>query len=208
MLHHALWGRSSALKDGPARLRANPQRCVELRQIVDILAARIHRVTKRVDRLGHNPLHIHARYSRDEACLAMGFGDPSSFREGVKWLPDEAADFFFVTLKKTEQHYSPTTMYQDRAITAELFQWESQSTTSSGSATGQRYIHHAARGSSVHLFVRETKEADGDLGVQPYLYAGPMTYVQHTGDRPMRILWKLDNPLPADIFHAARVATG
>ena len=37
---------------------------------------------------------------------------------------------------------------------------------------------------------------------------GPMTYVQHTGDRPMRILWKLHNPLPADIFHAARVAAG
>lgn len=27
-------------------------------------------------------------------------------------------------------------------------------------------------------------------------------------DRPMRILWKLEHELPADIFHAARVATG
>jgi superfamily II DNA or RNA helicase len=208
MVHHSLWGKSVTMEDGLARLLGNPQRRSELLQIADLLAARISRVTRRVDRLGRNPLHLHARYSRDEACLAMGFDDPSSFREGVKWLPDEAADFFFVTLKKTEQHYSPTTMYQDRAITAELFQWESQSTTSSASVTGQRYINHVARGSSVHLFVRETKEADGDLGVQPYLYAGPMTYVQHTGDRPMRILWRLDNPLPADIFHAARVAAG
>lgn len=35
-----------------------------------------------------------------------------------------------------------------------------------------------------------------------------MTYVRHSGDRPMRILWKLTHALPADIFHAARVAAG
>ncbi|RSM52166.1 hypothetical protein DMB66_40315, partial [Actinoplanes sp. ATCC 53533] len=76
---------------------------------------------------------------------------------------------------------------------------------SSTSTTGQRYINHAAGGSTVHLFVREVRDRDGDLGVPPYLYAGPMTYVSHTGDRPMRIQWRLHHPLPADIFHAARV---
>jgi hypothetical protein len=114
----------------------------------------------------------------------------------------------FVTLTKTEKHYSPTTMYADRAITPILFQWESQSTTRAGSPTGQRYIHHAQRGSTVHLFVRESKEPDGDLGAPPYLYAGTMAYVQHTGDRPMRIQWRLHHALPADVYHAARVATG
>ena len=58
------------------------------------------------------------------------------------------------------------------------------------------------------LVVRETKEADEDLGAPPYLYAGPMKYVSHTGERPMRILWHLEHELPADIFHAARVAIG
>lgn len=42
----------------------------------------------------------------------------------------------------------------------------------------------------------------------PNLYAGPVTYVSHTGVRPMRILWKVDYELPADVFHAARVAAG
>ena len=82
----------------------------------------------------------------------------------MRWLPAEQADLFFVTLVKSEQHYSPTTMYADRAITERLFQWESQSTTSAASATGQRYVHHAARGSTVHLFVRETRVPDRDLG--------------------------------------------
>jgi hypothetical protein len=123
-------------------------------------------------------------------------------------VPGEQADLFFVTLVKTERHYSPSTMYADRAITPALFQWESQSTTSAASPTGQRYIHHAERGSTVHLFVRETLEADGGLGRPPYLYAGPMTYQSHGSDRPMRILWQLKHPLPADLYHAARVAAG
>jgi hypothetical protein len=60
----------------------------------------------------------------------------------------------------------------------------------------------------VHLFVRETKETDGALGTPPYLYAGPMNYVEHRGERPMQIRWHLDQALPADVFHAARVAAG
>ena len=99
-------------------------------------------------------------------------------------------------------------MYADRAISPTLFQWESQNATSDDRGAGERYVHHVERGSTVHLFFRETKEADGDLGAPPYLYAGPATYVSHTGDRPMRILWKLEHELPADIFHSARVATG
>jgi hypothetical protein len=206
MLHSLLWGSSCDGEDGLERLWANPERCDELRQVAEVLRARIRRVSRPVDLSGRIPLKVHARYSRDEVRAAFGVTEP--VREGVKWVEAEQADIFFVTLTKTERHYSPTTMYQDRAISPELFQWESQSTTSTASATGQRYLHHASRGSSVHLFVRETKESDGALGAPPYLYAGRMKYVDHTGDRPMRIRWKLHQPLPADVFHAARVATG
>lgn len=106
--------------------------------------------------------------------------NPGALREGVKWVESERADIFFVTIVKSEQHYSPTTMYADRAITDRLFQWESQSTTSSASPTGQRYINPVSRGSTVHLFVRWSKNPDGDLGAPPYLHAGPMTYESHT----------------------------
>ena len=55
-----------------------------------------------------------------------------------------------------------------------LFQWESQNAKAERSATGQRYINHRALGSSVHLFVHESKMADGTLGTPPYLFAEPM----------------------------------
>jgi len=165
-------------------------------------------VTTALDPAGRVPLHVHARYSRDEALAAFGVDNPGSVRQGVKWVENEGADVFFVTLRKTERHYSPTTMYNDRAITPSLFQWESQHTTSEASPTGQRYINHRQRGSTVHLFVRETKEQEGQLGAPPYLYAGPMTYADHTRERPMRITWRLERELPADVFHDARVAAG
>ena len=97
--------------------------------------------------------------------------------------------------------YSPTTLYLDYPISPTLFHWESQSTTSVASATGQRYLN----GSSVKLlFVRQQKS--DELGTSPYLFAGPAHYVQHTGDRPIAIVWRLDHALPSDFFAAASVA--
>ncbi len=211
MLHFALWGAGASADDVVGSLRqaaSDRARREELQELLDVLSRERRRLVAPLEVGGPVPLHVHARYSRDEALAAFGVTSPDSVRQGVKWVEAEQADLFFVTLRKTERHYSPTTMYQDRAISPNLFQWESQSTTATSSPTGQRYVNHVARGSTVHLFLRETKEADGSLGAPPYLYAGPMTYVNHTGDRPMRILWKLAHDLPADVFHGARLAVG
>lgn len=211
MLHFALWGSSEPLDHMQARLEQlwmNQSRREELAGLIQPLRDLIHRVTRPIDITNAVPLQLHARYSRDEALAAFGVDNPGSVRQGVKWVESERADVFFVTLRKVEKHYSPTTMYQDRAMTPSLFQWESQSTTSTASPMGQRYVHHKERASTIHLFIREGKEGDGDLGAPPYLYAGPASYVSHDGDRPMRILWKLASELPADLFHAAQVATG
>jgi superfamily II DNA or RNA helicase/HKD family nuclease len=199
---------SSSLEQLTERIMQCPARREELLAVVDVLWDGLHRVTAEPDAFSHLPLRVHARYGRNEALAAFGVANPQHVREGVKWIEAEHADVFFVTLTKTEEHYSPTTMYADRAISPELFEWESQSTTAERSSTGQRYVHHRDRGSSVHLFVRESKSADGQLGAPAYLYAGPMDYLQHTGERPMKILWHLRHPLPADVFHSAKVAAG
>lgn len=191
-----------------AELHANGESRNELREVADALHGRIHRAIRPLTVVPDASLWLHARYSRDEACAAFGIADPSSVQGGVRWVETEQADLFFVTLAKTERHYSPMTMYADRAVTPEIFQWESQNTTRENSVPGQRYINHVANGSTVHLFLRETKEADGALGAPPYLYAGTMRYVNHAGERPMRITWRLDHALPADVFHAAHVAAG
>ena len=81
-------------------------------------------------------------------------------------------DAFFVTLKKSEADYSPTTMYRDYPISPTLFHWESQSTTSVASPTGQRYLNGS---STVLLFVREQQK--DEFGTAPYLFLGPAHYV-------------------------------
>ena len=58
-----------------------------------------------------------------------------------------ANDHLFITLRKSEALFSPSTRYCDLALGPSLFHWESQSTT------GQRTIHHAERGSPTEPFV-------------------------------------------------------
>lgn len=212
MLHLSLWSWNEPLDrldDGLERVWANPARRDELVELAGALRDRIRRLTRPLEPAGENPLHVHARYSLAELLAAFGVPNPAASRgSGVKWVEGEQADVFWFNLRKTEKHFSPTTMYADRAISPSLFQWESQNATSEASKTGQRYIDHRALGSSVRLFFRGSKDADGDLGAPPYLYAGPAAHVSHEGERPMRILWKLDHDLPADVFHDARVAAG
>ena len=117
--------------------------------------------------------------------------------------PTLNVDAFFVTLSKSEANYSPTTMYRDYPISPTLFHWESQSTTSAESKTGQRYLSGS---SSVLLFVREYQQ--NQFGTTPYLFAGPATYVRHEGSKPIAITWRLDRPLPIDFYNSATVAAG
>jgi hypothetical protein len=97
-------------------------------------------------------------------------------------------------------------MYEDYAISEELFHWQSQNTTSETSPTGCRYIQHRKRGNRILLFVREYKKING-LAC-PYSFLGSVDYVEHSGSRPMSIIWKLQNPMPAHLLRqTARLAT-
>ena len=45
------------------------------------------------------------------------------------------------------------------------------------------------------LFVREQK--DDSYGSVPFMFLGKAKYVSHQGDKPMSIVWKLENKIPA-----------
>ena len=151
------------------------------------------------------PLQVHARYTRSELQCALGDGDtarPPTWREGVRWLKSTPADVFAFTLDKTSAGFSPTTRYRDYAISRDLIHWESQSTTRADSKTGRRYQEHAERGSAVLLFGRLAADD------RSFWFLGPATYVSHRSEMPMQVTWKLETPLPGDLFtqFAAAVA--
>lgn len=173
---------------------------VLLKEIMELLQYQLDRIDfidEPVDVGFDCPLDLHCTYTRDQILVALDFMKPSSLREGVKWLPDKQLDVFFVTLNKADKDYSPTTMYNDYSINSELFHWQSQSTTSENSATGQRYIHHKENGSLILLFVREFKSNRQFGTTEAYTCLGTANYVKHNGSRPMNITWKLDHPIPA-----------
>ena len=110
-------------------------------------------------------------------------------REGVFFNRELDVDTLLVTLVKSQAHFSPTTMYRDYAISRDLFHWESQSGTTVASPTGQRYLRHRETGSHV----------------LPYLFLGEADYVEHRGERPIAITWRLRVPMPAADFATASV---
>ena len=85
-------------------------------------------------------------------------------------------------------------MYRDYAISSELFHWESQNTTSTDSPAGRRYLHHRELGTHLVLFVRDTPR--DELGAVPFLCLGQASYVEHRGERPIAITWRLHRPMP------------
>ena len=202
MFYITIWGKSAEdWKDTEIteNLRSLADSQVMLSELVALLKYNydhIDFIDEPVD-LGFDcPLDLHCTYTRDQLLVAMDFMKPNTVREGVKWLPEKEIDVFFITLNKSDKDYSPTTMYNDYSINETLFHWQSQSTTSTDSKAGQRYINHRRNGSKVLLFVREFKN---DLygNTAPYTYLGTAKYVTHNGSRPMNIIWQLDKAIPA-----------
>jgi superfamily II DNA or RNA helicase/HKD family nuclease len=208
MMFFSVWpdgGGFESFDDGLRALRSEAITRGELRQVVDLTfeSAR-HQAIDLTGDLASVPLRVHARYQREEVLAAIGYASlqrrPTSVMQGVVYADSTNIDAFFVTLKKSEADYSPTTMYRDYPISPDVFHWESQSTTSVASPTGQRYLRGT---STVLLFVRH--EQKDEFGTSPYLFAGPMTYVSHEGDRPIALTWRLRHALPTDFYNAASV---
>lgn len=188
------WG-SVETKANMKLLADSPIMMQELKDLLKLNLERIDFIDMPVS-LGFDcPLDLHCTYTRDQILIAMDYMTPNNVREGVKWLSDKQVDVFFITLNKSDKDYSPTTMYNDYSINESLFHWQSQSTTSEASSTGQRYINHRKAGSKIALFVREFKQ--DSIGAAPYTYLGTATYVKHSGSKPMNITWHLDQSIPA-----------
>ncbi len=177
----------------------------ELTQLLELLDQESNTRSRPSQLAPEVPLVLHARYTRTDVLAALGIGDgvkPPPSREGLTSTPDGRSDAFFVDLQKAERDYSPTTMYRDYAINRELFHWESQSTQAPNQPRVRRWIEHQQRGGDILLFVRDKKRSE--LGTQPFTFLGPVTYVDHHGERPVAFTWKLPEQMPEELFEVAR----
>jgi superfamily II DNA or RNA helicase/HKD family nuclease len=181
---------------GLTRLWQNNGAGAEFKELCDTLLDGVKLHTDERALVDDCPLFLHRQYTRDEVLIALGLPAMVGARHtqtGRFWIEALNTEILFVTLDKSEKTFSPTTRYEDFALSPTRFHWQSQSTTGENSPTGQRYSQQQNNGARFLLFVRPKK---GDA----FLFLGPLHYVSHSGSRPMSIYWNLDYPMPAWFF--------
>ncbi len=214
MVFAVLGGRRQAINEADQILEGvyrSPELRREIGDLLEILADRIRTVAQPLDPASDVPLASHATYSLAEIVAAHGHTDKRGAlvrpQGGVLWNKATQTDLLFVTLEKSDKDYSPATRYADYPISPTLFHWESQNTASPDTPTGRRYIEQPDRGTNVVLFVRERKR-DGRGETLPYQCLGRAHYRGHEAERPMKILWKLERPMPGWLYQAGKVVAG
>ncbi|MFC1657567.1 DUF3427 domain-containing protein [Candidatus Moduliflexota bacterium] len=211
LTHYRFWGRSGATygftsqEDSFQRLAGNPTILSDMEEVLT-WAQEESRVAPVAPELPFpSILELHARYGSTEINAALGLASMSSPGQtgiGILHVPSVKIYAMLFTFQKTEKQFSPSTMYADYPISTELVHWESQSSTSEASPTGQNIIHHQDRGYTILLFARDMKQRNG-VAV-PYTYLGPADLVSHEKERPIQIVWKLRHRMPAEMFEDNR----
>jgi len=217
MLHYDIWQKDglkmgfTSIEDSILQLGKNPTMLEELDEVITYLIDKVDFIEKTLDLDYLFPLKVHSRYSRDQILVALRlheFEKSSSNREGVALNKILNTEALFVTLKKSEKEYSPTTLYDDYAINEYLFHWQSQNASSPESPKGLSYINQADLNKRILLFVRE--QNDDEFGfTMSYVFLGEAKFITSTGAKPMNVEWQLHEPMPAYIWkESGKLAIG
>jgi HKD family nuclease len=151
-------------------------------------------------------LHLHAAYGTSEIKTALGLctlekSGPTGV--GVFHAEHHKCYVHLVTFRKSEQDFSPTTQYRDYPISRSQLHWESQSTTTQTSSTGQNLLQFRERGYTVLFFARLEKRIEDETA--PFIFLGPAErLLSAEGNRPIAIVWELAHHIPAALFEEAR----
>ncbi len=134
-------------------------------------------------------------YHRRE--MASLFGQEYSRAWDVGFLSRPPYLILLVTLDKSAlpaEH-----RYQDRFLSANHFQWQSQNRTTQHGKHGQQIQHHGEQGLEVHLFVRKSsKTAAGKA--PPFYYCGQLDFDSWQGETPITVAWTLRSSVPEPLL--------
>lgn len=214
MLYYDIWqepNKFNSLEEALQEIGKYQTLVDEIIQVIDYLLDKISHIELDLHISYDLPLRVHSRYTKDQILAAFEentFNKKSSSREGVLNIKDLNTELLFVTLEKTESHYSPTTMYEDYAISETMFHWQSQNHASPETDKGKSYINQKELGKNILLFVRECNKDEFDNTLS-FIFLGKVNYQSHYGAKPMSINWSLEKPIPAYIWkETAKMAVG
>ncbi|MBP3596207.1 MAG: DUF3427 domain-containing protein [Clostridia bacterium] len=190
-----------SVKEGVEKLIENEHYKNEILEILNILYEKINCVPIKNSYDFECPLEVHCSYTQTQILAGLEYYTEEFYGpmlEGVRYFKDKDLDIFFITLNKSDKDFSEATLYEDYAISENLFHWQSQHKDTQESKNVKRYIESKGR---VSLFVREYKSIDGKAC--PYIYLGECTHVSHQGNKPVSFVWKLKNPIPGKFISEA-----
>lgn len=214
MLHYDVWqnaGGFDSLEKSIIQIGKNKTLVNEIIEVLELLIDKIG--FKEIDiQLPYNqPLKLHARYTRDQILAAFGlstFDKKSSNREGAAENKSLNTEILFINLIKSEENFSPTTMYDDYAISETLFHWQSQNAYGPETTKGLSYIRHQENEKKILLFVRE-KANDENGNTLGYVFIGEANFRETEGSKPMSIKWELNEPIPNYLWkESAKMSVG
>jgi superfamily II DNA or RNA helicase len=201
MLHFDVWqnaGGFDSLEKSIIQIGKNKILLNEIIEVLEILIDKIDFKEIDIDLPYNQPLKLHARYTRDQILAAFGlstFERKSPSREGVAENTDINTELLFINLIKSEENFSPTTMYDDYAISETLFHWQSQNSSRPDKGKGLSYIKHKENDKKILLFIRE-KANDEKGNTMGYVFIGEGNFKENEGEKPMNIKWELSEPMP------------
>lgn len=207
MLYYDVWkeaGKYNSLHDAIHAMGKNKHLNNEINELMDVLIDRIGFTEKDIKLPYNQPLKLQAIYTRDQILAAFRFSTfetRSSNREGVANNTELKTELLFVDLHKSEEDYSPSTMYNDYAITPREFHWQSQNSASPNTGKGKSYIEHK-NNKRILLFLRDRK-TDAFRRTKGYTFVGEAHYLSHEGEKPMNIIWQLESPIPDYLLDAS-----
>jgi hypothetical protein len=143
---------------------------------------------------GSTGVSLWSSYPRREAAERFGHDYSRNWEQGVVRRGQEF--FFFVTLEKED--LPADHRYKDRFLSRDVFEWQSQKRTRRDSETGKSFRDHETLGISIHLFVRKDSKVEGKGA--PFIYCGPVQFIDWEGDQPITVRWKLSEPVPDSLW--------
>jgi superfamily II DNA or RNA helicase len=214
MLHYDVWNNAGGFESIEESIRTIGENKILIDEIVEILEILIDKIDyqeKEISLPYCQPLKLHSRYTRDQILTAFGFSTfqvKSSNREGVAENPKINTELLFIDLIKSENDFSPTTLYQDFALSDILFHWQTQNSARPDVGKGLSYIDHKDLNKIILLFVRERKK-DEFKSTMSYVFLGDANLLEHSGEKPMNIVWELKEPMPHYLWkESAKMAVG
>ena len=175
----------------------------ELYVLVELRLSQLSKTTQWISIDDEAEIELYGCYSADEIHLLLEskLGRWQVF--GTQYNTERKFAMVFVTINKSDKEYSPSTRYEDYAISPNQFHWQSMNSVRIDSEEGQRIIQQPTNGWKYILFVRDAKK-DEYGNTNGYYCLGLIDYNSSIGERPMNVVWDMQHSIPGFILETAK----